>query len=78
MNTTVSLDGYYNKFVQSQISMGKYKSPYEVVLAALKLLENEETKIIELKNAIKEGMDSPLIEDFDFDENLRALKSEKK
>ena len=38
-------------------------------------MKEEESKIIALKAAISEGMNSPLIEDFDFDENLKQLKA---
>jgi len=41
-------------------------------------LENEESKVIALRNAIEEGLNSPLVEDFDFDENLKRLKAEKR
>jgi antitoxin ParD1/3/4 len=43
----------------------------------LRLLENEESKAIALKNAIQEGLSSPIVEDFDFEENLKQIKSEK-
>jgi antitoxin ParD1/3/4 len=43
----------------------------------LRLLENEESKAIALKNAIQEGLSSPIVEDFDFEENLKQ-KAEKK
>jgi len=46
--------------------------------AGLRMLENEENKAIALKNAIQEGLNSQLIEDFDFDENLKRLKAEKR
>jgi antitoxin ParD1/3/4 len=31
-----------------------------------------------LKAAIQKGLDSPRVENFDFDENLKRLKAEKK
>ncbi|MEL6987215.1 MAG: type II toxin-antitoxin system ParD family antitoxin [Bacteroidota bacterium] len=77
-NTSVSLGSYFDQFVQSQISTGRYKNVSEVIRAGLRLLENEETKAIALRNAIQEGLDSFLVEDFDFDENLRKLKGEKR
>ena len=49
----------------------------EVIRAGLRLLENEESKVIALKNAIQEGLNSPRVENFDFDEHLAKLKSEK-
>ena len=50
----------------------------EVIRAGLRLLETEESKVIALRNAIQEGMNSPRVENFDFDENLKKLKSEKR
>ncbi len=76
-NTSISLGHYFDQFIKSQLSIGRYKNVSEVVRAGLRLLENEESKIIALRNAIQEGIDSPRVENFDFDENLKKLKSEK-
>ncbi len=77
-NTSVSLGDYFEQFVQAQVSQGRYKNVSEVIRAGLRLLENEENKAIALRNAIQDGLNSPLVEDFDFDKNLKKLKSEKK
>jgi len=77
-NTSISLGNYFDQFVQTQVSAGRYKNMSEVIRAGLRLLENEESKVIALRNAIQEGLNSPLFEDFEFDENLRRLKAEKK
>jgi antitoxin ParD1/3/4 len=74
-NTSISLGNYFDQFVSTQVSVGRYKNVSEVIRAGLRLLENEE---IALKNAIQEGLNSPTVEDFDFDENLKNLKSEKR
>ena len=76
-NTSISLGNYFNQFVNSQVSAGRYKNVSEVIRAGLRLLENEESKVIALRNAIQEGFNSPVVEDFDFDENLKRLKAEK-
>jgi len=76
-NTSISLGDYFDQFVSSQVSAGRYKNVSEVIRAGLRMLENEESKIIALRNAIQEGLNSPLVEDFDFDENLKKLKTEK-
>ena len=70
-NTSISLGSYFDQFVNSQVSAGRYKNVSEVIRAGLRLLENEENKAIALKKAIQEGMNSRLVEDFDFEENLR-------
>lgn len=77
-NTSISLGNYFDQFVQTQVSAGRYKNVSEVIRAGLRLLENEESKVIALKSAIQEGMNSPRIEDFNFDKNLERLKAEKR
>ncbi len=77
-NTSISLGNYFDQFVQTQVSAGRYKNVSEVIRAGLRLLENEESKVIALKNAIQEGLNSPRVENFDFDENLKTIKAEKR
>lgn len=77
-NTSISLGDYFDQFVQTQVSAGRYKNVSEVIRAGLRLLENEETKVVALRNAIQDGLGSPLVEDFDFDDNLERLKAEKR
>ena len=76
-NTSISLGNYFEQFIQSRISEGRFKNVSEVIRAGLRLLEEEESKVIALKKAIKEGLNSPRVEDFDFDKHLATLKSEK-
>ena len=77
-NTSVSLGNYFDEFVSSQVSAGRYKNVSEVIRAGLRLLENEESKALALKNAIQEGLNSPRVGNFDFDENLKMLKAAKR
>lgn len=77
-NTSISLGNYFDQFVSSQVSVGRYKNVSEVIRAGLRLLEDEESKAIALRNAIQKGLNSPRVENFDFDENLSRLKAEKR
>ncbi|CAI8419453.1 MAG: Antitoxin ParD1 [Flavobacterium sp. SCGC AAA160-P02] len=77
-NTSISLGNYFDQFVSSQVSAGRYKNVSEVIRAGLRMLENEERKVIALRNAIEQGLNSPLVEDFDFDQNLEKLKAGKR
>ena len=77
-NTSITLGNHFDDFVKSSISSGRYKNVSEVVRAGLRLLEEEENKVIALKNAIQEGLNSPRVEDFDFDSHLKEIKEERK
>ena len=77
-NTSISLGSYCDEFVSSQITTGRYKNVSEVIRAGLRLLEDEESKAIALRNAIQKGLNSPRVQNFDFDENLSRLKAEKR
>ena len=74
-NTSISLGSYFDQFIQNQLSEGRYKNVSEVVRAGLRLLENEENKVTALKNAIGAGLNSPRVENFDFDDHLAKLKA---
>jgi len=50
----------------------------EVVRAGLRLLEEEENRVIVLKKAIQEGIDSGIAHDFDSLKHLEILKANKK
>lgn len=52
--------------------------PRQQKIKLTKELEKEESEIVALKKAIEKGLDSPRVENFDFDEHLIKLKSEKK
>ena len=76
-NTSISLGNHFDQFISGQLSTGRYKNVSEVVRAGLRLLEDEESKIVALKAAIHKGLESPRIENFDFKENLKNLKAKK-
>ncbi|MEX2565672.1 MAG: type II toxin-antitoxin system ParD family antitoxin [Cyclobacteriaceae bacterium] len=72
--TTVSLGDYYQTFVEKLLKEGRYKNTSEVIHAGLRLLEQEENKIADLRAKIKEGLDSDFDDDFDpgmFKEEMR-------
>jgi antitoxin ParD1/3/4 len=76
-NTSISLGIYFDQFVQSRIREGRFKNVSEVIRAGLRLLEDEENRVIALKNAIKEGIDSGIAHDFDPKDHLASLKAKK-
>ncbi len=77
-NTSISLGNYFEQFVQNSINEGRFKNASEVIRAGLRLLEEEESKILILKNSIREGVESGLANNFDPDAHLAALKATKR
>lgn len=77
-NTSISLGNYFDDFVQCSIKHGRFKNVSEVIRAGLRLLEEEENKVIALKNAIQEGIDSGIAHDFDPANHLESLKAKKR
>jgi antitoxin ParD1/3/4 len=76
-NTSISLGNYFDQFVQGRIRDGRFKNVSEVIRAGLRLLEEEESKIIALRNAIQEGIESGIAHDFDPKKHLKSLKAKK-
>ncbi len=77
-NTSITLGSYFDQFIQGILREGRYKNASEVVRAGLRLLEEEEQKIIALRHAIDEGVNSGLAEGFDPEEHLKMLKAKRK
>ena len=76
-NTSITLGNHFHDFVQNRISAGRYKNASEVIRAGLRLLEEEESKVYALKQAIQEGIDSGIAEDFDQEQFLQNLKAQR-
>lgn len=74
-NTSITLGNYFDQFVNTQVTAGRYKNVSEVIRAGLRLLENEESKAIALRNAIQDGIDSGIAHDFDPQKHLQELKA---
>jgi antitoxin ParD1/3/4 len=74
----VSLGNYFENFVDNTVSEGRFKNASEVIRAGLRLLEEEENKIIALKKAINEGIESGIAENFNPKQHLESLKSKKR
>lgn len=73
-NTSILLGDYFEEFIRQQVRTGKFTSASEVVRAALRLFEHEESKKTELINALKKGEQSGFVENFDRKEFLESLR----
>ena len=77
-NTSISLGNHFENFIETTVSNGRFSNASEVVRAGLRLLEEEENRIIILQNAIREGIESGREVDFDPKKHVESLKSKKK
>lgn len=58
-NTSVSLGPHWEQFIASQTETGRYGSASEVIRAGLRLLEDHERRLDELRRMLDEGAQSP-------------------
>ena len=77
-NTSISLGDHFETFVDNRVSTGRFKNASEVIRAGLRLLEEEESKIIALKKAIEDGFESGLAKKFTAKKHLENLKAAKR
>lgn len=73
---SVPLDDDSARFVEDQVSSGRYTSAGEVVRVALELMQKREAKLASLRLALQEGLDSGEPEPFDFDAFLAEMHAE--
>jgi antitoxin ParD1/3/4 len=73
-NTSVSLGDYFENFIESRVSVGRYKNASEIIRAGLRLLEEDENQVLALKNAIQEGINSGIAQNFNPEEHLKSPK----
>ena len=72
-NISILLGEHFEKFIDTEVSSGRYNSANEVVLAALRLLENKEEIKKNLVKALKKGERSKKVENFDSKKHLATL-----
>lgn len=73
-NTSMSLGDHFASFIDTQVQTGRYGSASDVVRAGLRLLEEHETKVKALQDALIEGEQSGIVEDFDSEAFLQEIK----
>ena len=74
-NTSVSLGDHFVGFIDERVASGRYNSASDVVRAGLRLLEEHETRVEALREALIEGEQSGAASPFDFDAFIDRKKS---
>ena len=77
-NTSISLGDHFESFVDNRVLTGRFKNASEVIRAGLRLLEEEESKILALKKAIEDGFESGVVKNFNTRKHLENLKAAKR
>lgn len=75
-NTSITLTEHFEKFIASQIESGQYASASETIRAGLRLLEERNTKLQALRDAITMGEQSGMAKDFSFERLNKELDAE--
>lgn len=71
-NTSISLGEHFDGFISQQLESGRYGSASEVVRAGLRLLEDNENKLITLRRMLMEGEQSGLT-DYNYESFIAEL-----
>jgi len=74
-NTSILLGQYFEKFISTEVSSGRYNSASEVIRTALRLLEVQESKKKDLNKALAKGEKSGFVKNFDHKAHLKKLHS---
>jgi antitoxin ParD1/3/4 len=77
-NTSFSLGEHFSEFIEAQVESGRYETASDVVRASLRLLEEREAELAELRAALEEGERSGYGRPFDFDEFIAEMRKESK
>lgn len=76
-NTSISLGNHFENFIEQSVNDGRFNNASEVVRAGLRLLEDEENKIVALRKAINDGIESGRAVNFDAKKHIHVLKARK-
>jgi antitoxin ParD1/3/4 len=74
MSTSFVLGSHFEQFIAAQLESGRYNNASEVVRAALRMLEESELKLQELRAALDEGFSSPESSDLSLEESRRRTR----
>ena len=71
---SITLGDHFDGFITGQVKSGRFGSASEVIKAALRLLENTETKLETLRHMLVKGEQSG-VADYNYDELMAELDS---
>jgi len=75
-NTLLPLGQHFKQFIYSQMQCKGYESPTDVIIAGLKLLEENEVKLKSLQDALNAGLQCGEPRPFDSEAFLRRMHAQ--
>lgn len=75
-NTSITLGNHFDSFISQLIKDGRYSSASEVIRAGLRILEDNEIKLQNLRNKLIEGEESGF-SDYSYGNLINSLDHEK-
>ncbi len=75
-NTSMSLGDHFANFIERQVQIGRYGSASDVMRAGLRLLEEHESKVRALQDALNAGEQSGEPRPFDSTAFLKRMHEE--
>jgi antitoxin ParD1/3/4 len=75
-STSMTLGRHFETFIRKQVASGRFGTASEVVRAALRNLEEEETKLTALRSALEAGESSGFAEEYTLEGVLAELNRE--
>ncbi|EFQ5903933.1 type II toxin-antitoxin system ParD family antitoxin [Salmonella enterica] len=75
-NTSVALGPHFSSFVDAQVQGGRYGSASDVIRAGLRLLEEHESRVKALQEALIAGQESGEPRSFDSETFLRRMHTQ--
>ncbi|MBX9459089.1 MAG: type II toxin-antitoxin system ParD family antitoxin [Rhizobium sp.] len=70
---SIQIDEDFGSFIDQKVTGGQYGSREEVVEAGLRLLREKDEELEAIRQALIEGEESGIAEDFDFDSFLNRM-----
>lgn len=77
-NTSISLGAHFEEFIEHTVNEGRFSNASEVIRAGLRLLEDEENRVLALRKAINKGSKSGRALHFNPKAHLESLKAGKR
>lgn len=75
-STSITLGTHFDEFITTQLNSGRYGSVSEIIRSGLRLLEQRESQLAQLRYLLDEGEQSGIAEDYSLESVIAELDNE--